>query len=182
MGLVNACRTHNDDLRRLIEWEWEHSPRWIGCQSDTGAAHELTAPLIPIRIRDLCNRYRRISKQLGATVRWINPAAPSNQLLLTTATRKARADVRVLEESRANDVTPLALRLQRALKVLLAHNVREVRQLTLPDGRWKAFLDVPVPATDKRWSVAEYYAVCRAMDTEHPQAERAHLSAAAGQQ
>ena len=58
MSLLTACRTHDDEIRRLAEWEWQHSPSWIGCSSDTGAAHELTSPLQAVRVHDLSNRFR----------------------------------------------------------------------------------------------------------------------------
>lgn len=71
-----------------------------------------------------------------------------------------------------NDSTPLGLRLQRALKVLFRHQIREVRQLTLPNGQWLPFSDLKVPATEQGWGSDDYHAVCSAMDKEHSQAER----------
>lgn len=81
MGLLTACRTHDDELRRLAEWEWSHSAAWVGCFTDTGAAAELTLQLHAVQVSDLSNRYRRICRQLETTVKWLHsPLQPKEQL------------------------------------------------------------------------------------------------------
>ena len=67
---LTQCDAHNDDLRKLLRWEWTHSREWLGCSTDAAAALELTKPYHPRRVDDICNRFRRISAELGATVHW----------------------------------------------------------------------------------------------------------------
>ena len=57
MSLWNSVRIHDDSLRRVAHWEWQHSREWIGCNSDDDAAHELTTPIVPVRVTDLSNRF-----------------------------------------------------------------------------------------------------------------------------
>eukprot|EP00961_Rhodomonas_salina_P229697 3104209-Rhodomonas_salina.1 len=52
----------------MVEWEWVNSLKWIGCTTDVEAALELMQPLIPIKVSDLWNRFRRVCMQLGTEV------------------------------------------------------------------------------------------------------------------
>ena len=178
-SLWSTCRQYDDELRTMALWEWENSPLWIGCHNDGEAAAELTKPLQEVNVSDLSNRYRRVFAQLGTKVTWRHEdihqqSTTVGQSLITTTLRqgKSRSNHALLAESAMWDSTPLALRLRRALKVLNRHKVLLLRTLTLPNGKWKPFRDLPVPKEESGWSNKDYEAVCGELSKTCPEAAR----------
>ena len=80
------------------------------------------------------------------------------------------------------DSTPVGLRLRRAVKVLNRHQVHMLQDLTLPDGAWKQFVDLPIPKWEQRWSVSDYTALCTALARAALQPMRAQTASRGGQQ
>ncbi len=125
-------------LCRIAEWEWARSSTWIGCTTDREAALELTLPLLPRRVSDLSNRFRRACKQLGVLVEWDPPTQPQASYLpgtIAVLSRQTRWDRSLLAESITSDKTLLQQRINTSLQALHRHSVLTVDKLTLPVGK-----------------------------------------------
>lgn len=176
-GLWSACRKFDDELCQITVWEWENSVCWVGCNNDREAAHELAGTTHPTKVTDLSNQYRRVCAQLGTQVLWQHTSiqqqsTTSGNKTLMSETRAAREDTAAMAESSMWDRTPVGLRLCRALKVLTHHCLFTVRSITLPNGRWMPFGDLPLPRWEKGWSRQDYHALCTSITATLPLGER----------
>ena len=166
--LLTMCRAFDDDLNRMLVWEWTNSRTWIGCDSDEDAADELTAPVLPILPMDLCNRFRRVCRQLGTTVSWDPPGASTQRFPVPSmagASRKSRSDWRAHGESLIADAVPVQRRVNRALRVLRSHGLLLVSDLRHAGGAWLPFTSFPrAVRTDQRWDHQDLSALQQAIE------------------
>ena len=109
---LSQCSAHNDDLRKICRWEWKNSREWVGCGTDAAAAIELTQPFQPRKVEDICNRFRRVSAELGAVAHWHEEDQRSESAghPLVQLSMAARKDIRTLELSNNEDPQPLGRR------------------------------------------------------------------------
>ena len=116
---LSQCAAHNDDLKKIMKWEWVHSREWVGCTTDDDAARELTQPFHPREADDIRNRFRKASAEMGATAHWQDESAQQGGggHLLNDLSMPARQQVAALELSRLEDAQPLGARINRALQV-----------------------------------------------------------------
>ena len=104
---------------------------------------------------------------LGTQVQWNNAEFEQQcggGTTITAALRPTRMNEARLAESRMYDSTPVGLRLRRALTVLNANRIRQLQQLTFPNGKWKGFNELSLPAWEKRWSAQDYQAICKVLE------------------
>ena len=82
-----------------------------------------------------------------------------------------------------NDSTINNIRVNRALAVMRRHEIHTLIQLTLPDGTWIPYNDLPSPVRrDSRWQRPDYDALRQAISCTTPKQARKHRTVLGPQQ
>ena len=139
----------------------------MGCCTDAAAAIELTQPFQPRKVEDICNRFRRVSAELGAVAHWHEEDQRSESAghPLVQLSMAARKDISTLELSNNEDSQSLGRRIDRALRILATRKIHTAEQLMLPNGRWLPFFALPEELKKLSWNATDYLALCQAVDS-----------------
>eukprot|EP00961_Rhodomonas_salina_P016731 225611-Rhodomonas_salina.1 len=117
---------------------------------------------------DLCNRFRRVCRQLGTTVSWDPPGASTQRFPVPSmagASRKSHSDWHAHGESLIADTVQVQQRVIRALRVLRLHGLLLVSDLRHAGSAWLPFTSFPrAVRTDQSWDHQDLSALQQAIE------------------